>query len=135
MQASSVGLYGNLGAISDNRRPNSSHDISITPWISSSEENNHFIEIDVKDQQIRSFGVYWFIDNKTVLLPAEWVVEYKKDGIWLPFEIYVTDHYGIKPDHYNIIYPAADLICEAIRIKIVSQDQKPVGILDVDVAF
>ena len=135
VKASSTAISGDLSAISDSRRPESSIDLSKTPWISSSEKSNQWIEISLDNKPIRSIGIYWFTNNHEVFLPSKWTVEYKKEGKWIPFEIYVTDQYGINPDQYNIVHPAANLVCDAIRINIVSKEQKSVGILDIDVTF
>jgi hypothetical protein len=48
VKASSTAVHGNLGSISDPRRPESSHSLSKTPWISSNDSNAQWIEIDLR---------------------------------------------------------------------------------------
>lgn len=136
VKASSVAVDANLSAISDNRRPMNSRDLSISPWKSSPEDNNkQWIEIEMDKLPVRSIGLYWFVDDNKVLLPSSWSMEYKKDGEWIPFDVYVTDIYGTDLDKYNVVHPGSKLICSAIRININPQKEKTIGILNVDVTY
>jgi len=136
VKASSVSMDANLSAISDNRRPMNSRDLSISPWKSSPQDNNkQWIEIELEKKPIRCIGLYWFVDGNKVDLPSSWSMEYKKDGEWKPFDVYVTDSYGTDLDKYNVVHPGSLLICSAVRININPQKGKTIGILNVDVTY
>jgi hypothetical protein len=136
VKASSTSKRGNLGAISDGRRPINSSDTTIPVWISTKKDNKHWVEIGIdSDKQIRSINVYWYDNNKSVKFPAKWSMEYLKDNSWQKFKIYVTDSYAIQKDQYNQVHPAEKLKCEALRINIIPNDGIAVGILDVDIQY
>ena len=85
---------------------------------------------------VRSVGVYWFADREEdVALPAEWSLEVKRGDHWTPFELYVTDEYGLAVNQFNVVRPAAPLACEALRLRMTPQADKCVGVLELDVTF
>ena len=45
---------------------------------------------------------------------------------------YLTDFFGTDPDRYTVVHPAAELICEGLRLDIVPQAGQRVGLLDLD---
>ncbi len=134
--ASFTGPRGSLVGIGDSRRPQSSTDKTIQCWLSHPQKGEaQWVEIEVDDQPIRSFGVYWFDDGREINVPKSWFLEYKKNGQWQTFDLYTTDAYETEKDKYNVVHPAADLSCDAVRIQIIPYDDKAVGILDVDIIF
>ena len=136
VKASSISKHGNLGAISDGRRPMNSSDTTIPVWTSTKKDNKHWVEIGIDpDKQIRSINVYWYDNNKSVKVPAKWSMEYLKDNTWQKFKIYVTDSYATQKDQYNLVHPAEKLKCEALRINIIPNDGMAIGILDVDIQY
>ena len=134
--ASFTGPRGSLVGISDARRPQSSHDKTIQCWQSHPQKGQpQWVEIEVDDQPIRSVSVYWFDDGREINVPKSWFLEYKQNDRWQTFDLYTTDAYETEKDKYNVVHPAAELSCDALRIQIIPQDDKAVGILDVDITF
>ena len=109
VSASSIHNWGSLTAISDPRRPSSTIDRTIQPWMSANDKMQ-WLEISLKKRQkIRSIGVYWFDDNRKVKVPESWTIHYLKNGKWHNLDIYVTDHYSSDKDEYNVVHPGSDL--------------------------
>ncbi len=142
VKASSVERGGNLRAISDTWQPESSQDLSVMPWksvrpwkSSSTEDDEPWIEVEVKKKSIRSIGVYWYTDLDRIIRPKGWSLEYRINDQWFSFEPRASDQYGIELDQYNTVHPESRLICDAIRINMLPQEYKSVGMLDVDVAY
>jgi DUF1680 family protein len=136
VQASFTGGKGSLSAISDKRRPTSSNDRTKQSWVSEPQKGNpQWVEIELDKKPIRSIGVYWYEDGRNIKVPESWSLECKADNQWKDFNIYVTDSYSIDKDEYNVVHPGSNLVCDAIRINIIPQNDKSVGILDVDVVF
>ena len=50
-------------------------------------------------------------------------------------KLYVTDEYGVRVNQYNVVHPAAELRCDAIRIHMAPQKDACVGVLEIKVAF
>lgn len=134
--ASSTSESGSLTAISDPRRPASSEDRTIQPWISE-KGKDHWVEINLKEAQpIRSIGVYWFdYERWEIETPASWIIQYFNDGNWQDMDLYVTDEYSLNKDEYNVVHPGSDFNTNTIRINIKSQGNFKVGILDVDITY
>ena len=133
--ASSTNSWGSLTAISDPRRPSSSVDRTIQPWISDDDESE-WLEIRLKEaQQIRSIGLYWFDDNRKVKVPESWKIQYLKNENWADLNIYVTDHYSSDKDEYNVVHPGSDVVTKGLKILIKPQSKTKVGVLDVDVEY
>lgn len=142
VKASSVERGGNLRAISDTWQPRSSQDLSVMPWksvrpwkSSSTEDDKPWIEVEVEKKPIRSIGVYWYTDHDRIFRPSGWSLEYRINDQWFSFESRASDQYGIELDQYNTVHPESSLVCDALRINILPQDYKSVGMLDVDVAY
>ena len=57
---------------------------------------------------------------------------YLTGGTWQPMKKYLTDFFGTDPDRYTVVHPAAELICEGLRLDIVPQAGQRVGLLDLD---
>ncbi len=138
VSASSTGNLGSLMAISDPRRPGSSVDQSIQPWISEN-DGSQWIVVELKEaQQIRSIGLYWFTAPKrkfNTKVPASWEIQYKDGNSWKNMPLYVTDDYSLDTDEYNVVHPALELTTREIRILINPQKGSKAGILDVDIEF
>lgn len=130
--ASSCAANGVVDALKDGRRPESSADTCIHAWISSGESSEEWIQM-VFDapQTIERLGLFW-VCNEQVDVPAKWRMEYLNDGVWHPFEKYITDVYGVSKDRFNTIHPSAELTCKGLRINIEAQAGKSVGLLDLD---
>ena len=136
VKASSTSKYGNLGAISDGRRPMNSNDTTIPVWTSTKKDNKHWVEIGIdSDKPIRSINIYWYDNNKSIKVPEKWSIEYLKDNTWKKLKIYVTDSYFIQKNQYNLVHPAEKLKCKALRINIIPNDGMAIGILDVDIQY
>ena len=135
VEASSTGRSGSLTAISDQRRPISSIDRTIQPWISDGDAPQ-WINVHLeKHQKIRSIGLYWFDDQNNVHVPKSWAVQYSQEGTWKTMPIYVTDSYAVDKDEYNVVHPGLELMTDGIRVAIEPQKDKMVGILDLDIEF
>ena len=114
VKASSTSKQGNLGAISDGRRPINSSDTTIPVWTSTTKNNKHCVEIGLDpSKQIRSINVYWYDNNRSVKVPVKWSMDYLKDNTWEKFKLYVTDSYATQKDQYNLVHPAEKLKCDA----------------------
>jgi hypothetical protein len=89
------------------------------------------IEIKLKKRQpIESVSVYWFEDGIAIMRPASWRAEYLLDGKWYGYEPYITDHYGVLLNQFNMVHPDKPIEAEAIRLIITPQPNKAVGILE-----
>lgn len=77
--------------------------------------------------------MYWYDDNGGVQVPQSWTLEYKADGQWKPFPIYVTDEYRVLKDQYNMVHPGEDIKAEALRLHIVPEADAAAGILSVQI--
>ena len=136
VSASSTHQLGSLTAISGPRRPASSKDRTIQPWISD-EAPDHWVEIGLTEARpIRSIGIYWFDFGRwNVKIPESWQVQYFDAGQWKAIDLYVTDDYAVDKDKYNVVHPGSDLRSDRLRIRIKSQGNTKVGILDVDIEY
>ena len=130
--ASSCADDGVVDAIKDGRRPASSEDDTIEAWISAGDSEQEWIQMNFdQPQAIERLGLFW-VSRGQVDVPAEWSMEYLKDGAWHPFEKYITDVFGVSKHRFNTIHPAADLTCEGLRINMKAQSGKAVGLFDVE---
>lgn len=136
VKASFTGPRGSLVGITEPARPQSSHDRTIQPWLSHPQRGTaQWVEIELEKKAIKSFGVYWYDDNRQINVPKSWSLEYKRNGQWQKFDLGTNDSFGTEKDTYNVVHPAAPLSCDALRIKIMAKEDKAVGILDVEVTF
>ena len=119
-------------AIIDGEYPKSSHDKSILRWTSYGRQGKEQkVEIKLKKEQpIESIMVYWYEDNKGVMRPASWRAEYLHNGKWHDYKPYITDHFGVLIDQFNMVHPDKDIKAEAIRLIVTPQSGKAVGILE-----
>ena len=122
-------------AIADGKVPGKSFDTSIPRWTSWAKKgDNQQVEIKLKkEQNIESVSVYWYDDEGGVQLPESWDLEYHADGKWSKFNLYVTDHYGIQADQFNMVHPAEPIRADAIRLNIKPKSYAAVGILEVTI--
>ena len=120
-------------AVIDGAHPKSSHDTSILRWTSYRQQDvPQTIEIRLKKRQpIESVSVYWYDDNSKVRRPDIWSAEYLLNGEWREYRPYITDHFGIALNQFNMVHPAAPIEAEAIRLKVVPQRGCAIGILEV----
>lgn len=119
-------------AIADGKQPKNSADGSIPRWTSWSKKGTaQQVEIKLKKPQpVESVSVYWYDDKGGVQLPVSWQMEYLENGQWKPFKLYVTDHYGVQPDQFNMVHPAEPIQAEALRLHIQPKADATVGILE-----
>ena len=121
-------------AVADGKVPSSSADHNIPRWTSWSQNQlgkAQTLEITLrKEQPIESISVYWFDDQKGVYLPKEWSVEYLSDGEWKAFQPYITDRFGVDADKFNMVHPQGEVKARQLRIHMVPQENKAVGILE-----
>lgn len=134
-----IATYTNGGddvlAIADGKVPSKSFDTTIPRWTSWPKKGvEQQIEIKLAEKQdIESISVYWYDDEGGVQLPKAWNIEYHENGQWHKFKLYVTDHYGIQKDQFNMVHPAESIKADAIRLNIKPKDYAAVGILEVTV--
>ncbi|BDD08023.1 hypothetical protein FUAX_04550 [Fulvitalea axinellae] len=137
IKASYTHSHDAVYAAIDGKIGEKSSDESISRWTSWNKKGQkQWLELELeKSREIRSVGVFWFDDAKGVRLPAEWSVEYRVNGEWKPFKLYVTDAYNLFKDQYNIVHPANRLKCDAIRINMTPRKDSAVGVLEVDIDY
>ncbi|MHA7831659.1 MAG: glycoside hydrolase family 127 protein [Flagellimonas sp.] len=136
VEASSTAIHTDLAAISNGLRPMASNDRSVPMWASNGNGKPQWVRIGLDPNKfIQSIKVYWADKIAGTALPNNWHIEYLKDGQWAAMELYVTDTYGLERDQYNVVHPDRPLQCEAIRINMVPQAEKEIGILDVDITY
>ena len=66
-------------------------------------------------------------------IPKSWKLEYKNDGKWNDFPLYVTDEYEVQKNQYNMVHPGKPIITDALRLQIQSRPDAAVGILSIDI--
>lgn len=117
------------------KRPTSSEDVSVEPWISDNKSTSEQFELYLDEElPIRSISVYWHTKSiNRVNLPTAWSVDVLVDGKWKPLDIYVTDTYAMKKDQYNMIHSGSDLTTSAFRINMSLQNGNSVGISNIDI--
>ena len=126
-----------VSAVGDNREPRYSNGSKDSRWSSRPQKGkDQWIEARFSEAKtLRSIGLYWYNNQKDVKLPAEWSLEVEKDGKWSRMELYVTDEYGLRVNQYNVVHPAAELTCDAIRVLMTPQEESCVGVLEIKVVF
>ena len=126
-----------ISAVADNHEPRWSTGKQVARWSSRPQSGkSQWVEGQFpKSRKVRSIGLYWFDNGKDVRVPAEWSLEVRQAGEWKPFELYVTDEYGVRVNQYNVVHPSKPLSCEAIRVQMDPQKDACVGILEMDVVF
>lgn len=129
--------YGNDSkiAIGDNLIPKNSFDTSIPRWTSWPQTGkDQWIEIELeKPESIESVSVYWYDDNGGVKIPVSWSLQYKENGNWKKFPLYITDQYNTFKDQFNMVHPAQNITAEAIKIMMKPQKESAVGILEINI--
>jgi len=122
-----------VAAVYDGHRPQSSDDATIPRWTSAGQPGKAQTARLVfhAPQSVGKLGVYWATCDGCAL-PASWNLMCLKDGEWTAFEKYITDSYRVEADTYNVIHPAAPLVCDGLELRIVPQRDLCIGILDVD---
>ncbi len=126
-----------ISAVADNNEPRWSNGNNVSRWSSRPRKDQaQWIEGRFSESRnIRSVGLYWFDNGKDVRVPANWSLEVQQDGEWKPFELYVTDEYGVRVNQYNVVHPAKPLQCDAIRVLMLPKKDSCVGVLEIDVVF
>lgn len=122
-------------AMVTNGFPSSSFDTSIPRWTSWPQRGKEqTVELVLKRPlRLQSLSVYWYDDRGGVQVPKSWKLEYKRNGEWLDFPIYVTDEYRVLKDQYNMVHPGEDITAEALRIRITPIAEAAAGILSVQI--
>ena len=121
-------------AVADGKHPKSSNDHSIPRWTSWSENQlgkTQTLEVTLrKEQKVESVSIYWFDDQDGVYLPKEWSMEYKDGDEWKTFQPYVTDRFGVEGNQFNMVHPHGEVKTRTLRITMVPQPNKAVGVLE-----
>lgn len=122
-------------AMVTNGYPANSFDTSIPRWTSWPQKGKEqTVELKLKRPlKLQSLSVYWYDDNGGVQVPKSWTMEYKENGEWKQFPIYVTDEYRVLKDQYNMVHPGEDIMAEALRLHIVPKAYAAAGILSVQI--
>ncbi|MCK5851796.1 glycoside hydrolase family 127 protein, partial [bacterium] len=73
-----------------------------------------------KKRIVSTVSVYWFDDIPTggCKVPESWSLEYKDNGKWNKFPVYITDDYRDFKDQYNVVHAGKEFETDALRIKI-----------------
>ncbi|MDR0505782.1 MAG: glycoside hydrolase family 127 protein [Dysgonamonadaceae bacterium] len=128
------GSYGpeSPNAIIDGMLPSSSSDTSIPRWTSWPQRgvNQQVTFTFNRLVNIQSFSAYWYEDSDGVKVPVSWNLEYRKDGVWHTFPLYVTDSYSNDKDKFNMVHPGEPTVAEALRLNLTPRSDKTVGILE-----
>jgi len=110
-----------VAAVIDGKIPDKSSDQKLPRWTTLPFKNrceNIIFEFP-KTRKLTQVSVFWYRDNKKVKLPRGWWVDYKLgDGKWTRMKKYITDDYGLEPDKFNTVRPAAALKCDAMLIRV-----------------
>jgi DUF1680 family protein len=135
--ASHTSSLDTVSAIGDGKEPYYSSGKKVPRWTSRPQQGEpQWVEARFQERKpVRSIGVYWMQDREDVRFPKEWFLEVKQDGNWKPLELYTTDRYGTRANQYNVVHPAGPLTCDAIRIRVIPQQDACVGILEVRAEF
>ncbi|MCT4646683.1 MAG: glycoside hydrolase family 127 protein [Carboxylicivirga sp.] len=129
-----------VNAICDGGIPGSSLDHTVDRWTTLGKPGEaHSASIEFKEtKKIVAVSVYWTdrsAKKENTKVPESWNVECLVKGQWKPFELYVTDNYEVKKDQFNVIHPAEELKCDAIRINVIPQENYSFGIGEVQFDF
>lgn len=135
VKASHTNGSDDVYAVADGKQPKTSHDTSIPRWTSWSQKGKEqWLEIKLKSEQdIEAVSVYWYDDKGGVQLPVAWSIDYMCDGKWVEYKPYVTDHFGVDADKYNMVHPAAPVKTDMLRLKMKPKTDATVGILELTV--
>ena len=126
-----------VNAIGDGKEPQWSSGNKVPRWTSRPQKGTpQWIEAKFDGtKEIRSVGVFWMQDQFDVKFPASWSIEVLQDGEWNSFELYTTDRFDTRANQYNVVHPAAKLLCDGLRILMTPQENACVGILELQVVF
>ena len=134
VQASYTYTYDDPIAVADGKHPKSSADKTIprwTSWAPNQLGKTQTLEVTLrKEQKVESVSIYWFDDQDGVYLPTSWSMEYKDGQEWKPFQPYVTDRFGVEGNKFNMVHPHGDVVTRTLRITMVPQPNKAVGVLE-----
>ena len=135
VKASHTNSSDDVYAVADGKQPKTSHDTSIPRWTSWSQKGKEqWLEIKLKSEQdVEAVSVYWYDDKGGVQLPVAWSIDYMCDGKWVEYKPYVTDHFGVDADKYNMVHPAAPVKTDMLRLKMKPKADATVGILELTV--
>ncbi|MDD3039162.1 beta-L-arabinofuranosidase domain-containing protein [Bacteroides sp.] len=135
VKASHTYEMDNVYAMAANKYPDSSSDTSVERWTSWPEKGkSQWVELELKAPlNLQSLSVYWYDDNGGVQIPKSWKLEYKSDGKWNDFPLYITDEYEVQKNQFNMVHPAKPIVADAFRLQIVPKQDAAVGILSIDI--
>ncbi len=135
VKASHTNSSDDVYAVADGKQPKTSHDTSIPRWTSWSQKGKEqWLEVKLKSEQdVEAVSVYWYDDKGGVQLPVAWSIDYMCDGKWVEYKPYVTDHFGVDADKYNMVHPAAPVKTDMLRLKMKPKADATVGILELTV--
>jgi DUF1680 family protein len=120
-------------AVVDGYYPEHSFDTSIPRWTSWRQTGiSQCVTIKFKrNVDIQNILVYWYEDNGGVRTPKSWNIEYKKQGEWTAYPVYVSDYYGTERNKFNPVHPGEQILTDAIRLNITPKPDFAVGILEI----
>lgn len=119
-------------AMIDGRLPRNSFDTSIPRWTSWPRRGElQTLEFELASPlEVRTVEVYWYDDHGGVQVPARWELDANQNGSWRPFPLYNTDAYGVEPDQFNVVHPAAPLRVERLRMRVWPRADAAAGVLE-----
>jgi len=119
-------------AMIDGRLPTRSFDTSIPRWTSWPRRGAmQTLEFELaRPIELRTVEVYWYEDHGGVQTPVRWELEVQQDGAWRAFPLYNTDSYGVEPDQFNVVHPAAPLTVERLRMRVWPREDAAAGVLE-----
>lgn len=119
-------------AVADGKSPSNSYDTSIPRWTSWPQKGKkQQVTVELRKlQPIESVSIYWYDDKGGVQIPVSWSLEYRENGGWKTWPLYITDHYNNFPDQFNMVHPASSIKADAIRVTMQPKPDSSVGILE-----
>lgn len=138
LKASHTGAEDTVNAVGDGQVDKWSSGNKVSRWTSRGQygKDQWIVGRFKETKQLRSVGVFWMDRwQGDVKLPKEWSMEIEQNGQWAPFQLYTTDRYDTRANQFNVIHPAAQTKCDAIRIKMTPREDTAVGIIEVQVQF
>lgn len=119
-------------AMIDGRLPKNSFDTSIPRWTSWPQRGEpQTLDFELAEPlAVRTIEVYWYDDHGGVQVPERWELEVPDGDGWRAFQLYNTDNYGVAPDQFNVVHPAAPLTVDRLRLRVWPKRDAAAGILE-----
>jgi len=129
-----------VAAVIDGKIPEKSADQTLPRWTTLPFKNrceNIIFQFD-RPRTVGSISVFWYEDmtGDKVRLPREWWVDYRVgQGEWQRMNKYITDDYGVQRDQFNLVRPAAPLMCDSLLIRVLPTVGYCSGVHEVQIEF